>query len=69
MSEKGFIELDSNDEVLLTKLDAETYDLLVNWILKYVRKVRFPKFNQLPCYKIRNELRLVFLKIATRKES
>lgn len=45
MSEKGFVELDSNGEVLLTKLGAETYDRLVNWILKYVGKVRFPKFS------------------------
>ena len=46
MSEKGFVELDSNGEVLLTKLGAETYDRLVNWILKYVGKVRFPKFSE-----------------------
>ena len=45
MSEKEFIKLDSNDEVLLTKLGIETYDRLVNWILHYVGKVRFPKFS------------------------
>lgn len=45
MSNKGFIKLDSNDEVSLTKLGNETYDRLVNWILHYVGKVRFPKFS------------------------
>ena len=45
MSSKGFVDLDSNGEVILTKLGAETYDRLVNWILKYVGKVRFPKFS------------------------
>lgn len=46
MSSKGFVELNSNGEVLLTKLGKETYDRLVNWILKYVGKVRFPKFSE-----------------------
>ena len=46
MSDKGFVELDSNGDVLLTKLGTETYDRLVNWILKYVGKVRFPKFSE-----------------------
>jgi len=46
MSDKGFVELDSNGEVLLTKLGTETYDRLVNWILQYVGKVRFPKFTE-----------------------
>ena len=45
MSSKGFVEFDSNGDVLLTKLGKETYDRLVNWILKYVGKVRFPKFS------------------------
>ena len=43
MFEKEFIEFNSNDEVLLTKLGNETYDRLVNWILHYVGKVKFPK--------------------------
>ena len=46
MSNKGFVELDSNGEVILTKLGTKTYDQLVNWILKYVGKVRFPKFSE-----------------------
>ena len=45
MSRKGFVEFNSNNEVILTKLGSETYDRLVNWILKYVGKVRFPKFS------------------------
>ena len=46
MSEKGFIKIDSNGHVILTKLGIETYDRLVNWILHYVGKVRFPKFSE-----------------------
>jgi predicted transcriptional regulator len=46
MSSKGFVELNSSGEVTLTTLGVETYDRLVNWILKYVGKVRFPKFSE-----------------------
>jgi len=46
MSAKGFVKFDSNGEVFLTKLGIETYERLVNWILKYVGKVRFPKFSE-----------------------
>ena len=46
MSEKGFIKIESNGQVILTKLGIETYDRLVNWILHYVGKVRFPKFSE-----------------------
>ena len=46
MSQKGFIRIDSNGHVLLTKLGKETYDRLVSWILHYVGKVRFPKFRE-----------------------
>lgn len=45
MSKKGFIEFDSNDDVVLTKLGAETYDQLVKWILEHVGKVRFQKLT------------------------
>lgn len=45
MSEKGFIQFDSNADVFLTKLGAETYDELVKWILQYVGKLRFPKLS------------------------
>ena len=45
MAAKGFVQFDSDDNVLLTKLGSETYDELVMWILQYVGKVRFPKLN------------------------
>ena len=45
MSDKGLIQLDSNDDACLTKLGADTYDELVKWILQYVGKVRFPKLS------------------------
>jgi predicted transcriptional regulator len=44
MADKGLVKFDDNDDVLLTKEGAETYDELVAWILQYVGKVRFPKF-------------------------
>jgi predicted transcriptional regulator len=43
MATKGFVEFDSNDDVVLTKLGAETYDQLVKWILQHIGKVRFQK--------------------------
>ena len=43
MSDKGFVQLDSNGDVSLTKRGAETYENLVKWILEYVGKVRFPE--------------------------
>ena len=46
MTNKGFVEINSDGEILLTKLGVETYDRLVDWILKYVGKVRFPKFSE-----------------------
>jgi len=45
MAQKGFIGFDSNDDVVLTKLGAETYDQLVKWILQYIGKVRFQKLT------------------------
>ena len=46
MSQKGFIKINSYDQILLTNLGIETYDSLVNWILHYNGKVRFPKFEE-----------------------
>ena len=43
MADKGFIEFNSNDDVVLTKLGAQTYDQLVKWILQHIGKVRFPR--------------------------
>lgn len=41
MVQKGFVEFDSNDDAVLTKLGVETYDQLVKWILEHIGKVRF----------------------------
>ena len=46
MASKGFVEINPEGEVILTQLGTETYERLVNWILKYVGKVRFPKFRE-----------------------
>ncbi len=43
MADKGFIEFDSNGDVALTKLGAQTYEQLVKWILQHIGKVRFQK--------------------------
>jgi predicted transcriptional regulator len=43
MEKKGFIAFDSNNNVVLTKLGAETYDQLVKWILQHIGQVRFQK--------------------------
>ena len=45
MTEKGFVKVDSNDNVKLTKLGAKTYEELVKWILEHVGRLRFPKFS------------------------
>jgi len=45
MSEKRLVQFDSDDNVFLTELGADTYDELVKWILQYVGKVRFPKLT------------------------
>ena len=42
---RGFVKVDSNGFVSLTKLGAETYEELVKWILQYVGKLRFPKLD------------------------
>jgi predicted transcriptional regulator len=43
MVSKNFVEYDSNDDVVLTKAGAETYDQLVAWILEHIGRVRFQK--------------------------
>jgi predicted transcriptional regulator len=45
MSEKGFIETDDNGAVVLTKAGAEAYDDLVQWIMKYVGQLKFPRLR------------------------
>jgi predicted transcriptional regulator len=43
MVQKGFVAYDINDDVVLTKLGAETYEQLVRWIMEHIGRVRFQK--------------------------
>jgi len=45
MSKKGFIEIDENGAVILTKAGSETYDELVQWIMKHVGQLKFPRLR------------------------
>lgn len=45
MSEKGFIVVNENGLVCLTKEGSEAYDDLVNWIMKYVGQLKFPRLK------------------------
>ncbi|MGD0071895.1 MAG: winged helix-turn-helix domain-containing protein [Candidatus Bathyarchaeia archaeon] len=45
MSAKGFIVVDENGLVILTKDGAEAYDELVSWIMKYVGQLKFPRLR------------------------
>ncbi len=45
MSEKGFVEVDDNGAVVLTKTGSEAYDDLVQWIMKYVGQLKFPRLR------------------------
>ena len=45
MSEKGFVEVDANGAVVLTKAGAEAYNELVQWIMKYVGQLKFPRLR------------------------
>jgi len=45
MSEKGFIEFDANGLVVLTKAGSAAYDDLVQWIMKYVGQLKFPRLR------------------------
>ena len=45
MVERQLVTLDGEGEVHLTPLGAETYQDLVGWIMKYVGKLKFPKFE------------------------
>ncbi len=43
MSEKGFLEIDGDGTVHLTKEGQEVYESPVKWIMEYVCKVRLPR--------------------------
>jgi predicted transcriptional regulator len=45
MENKGFIEYNSNDDVVLTKQGSVTYDQLVKWILEHIGRVRFQRLT------------------------
>jgi predicted transcriptional regulator len=45
MSEKGFVTVNEEGFVCLTKEGAEAYDNLVQWILKYVGRLKFPRLK------------------------
>jgi len=45
MLEKKLIEFDNDDLVSLTGNGTETYERLVDWIMEYVGKLRFPRLK------------------------
>jgi predicted transcriptional regulator len=45
MQERKFVEIDENGLVILTKTGAEAYDDLVQWIMKYVGQLKFPRLR------------------------
>ena len=45
MSEKGFVNVDNDGGVVLTKAGSEAYDELVQWIMKYVGQLKFPRLR------------------------
>ena len=44
MSEKGFVSIDPDENVHLTREGQQVYESLVRWILEYVGKLHFPRF-------------------------
>ncbi|MDG6954146.1 MAG: hypothetical protein JRN33_04085 [Nitrososphaerota archaeon] len=44
MNEKGFVRMDGEENVVLTEEGHDVYERLVEWILEYVGKLRFPRF-------------------------
>ena len=45
MSQKGFVVVDEDGLVTLTKEGSEAYDDLVQWIMKYVGQLKFPRLR------------------------
>ena len=45
MSERKFVEIDENGYVNLTKAGIEAYAELVQWIIKYVGQLKFPRLR------------------------
>jgi predicted transcriptional regulator len=45
MTKKGFVIIDDNGLVVLTKAGSEVYDELVQWIMKHVGQLKFPRLR------------------------
>jgi predicted transcriptional regulator len=45
MSDRGFITVNDDGLVCLTKEGNEAYDDLVHWIMKYVGQLKFPRLK------------------------
>jgi len=45
MLEKGFVVIDENGLVVLTNVGCNAYDELVQWIMKYVGQLKFPRLR------------------------
>lgn len=45
LSEKGFIEINKEEFVVLTKQGSEAYDELVQWIMKNIGQLKFPRLR------------------------
>ncbi|MCW3983898.1 MAG: hypothetical protein NWE96_07865 [Candidatus Bathyarchaeota archaeon] len=45
MSEKGFVTVDEDGLVSLTKEGSKAYDDFVQWIMKYVGQLKFPRLG------------------------
>jgi Mn-dependent DtxR family transcriptional regulator len=44
MNQEGLLKIDPEGNVTLTEHGLETYNNLVKWILRYVGKLKFPRF-------------------------
>lgn len=44
MNQEGLLKIDTEGNVALTEHGIETYNNLVKWILRYVGKLKFPRF-------------------------
>jgi predicted transcriptional regulator len=45
MSDRGFVITDENGLIVLTKEGSEAYNDLVQWIMKYVGQLKFPRLK------------------------
>jgi predicted transcriptional regulator len=45
MSKKGWVIVDVNGSVTLTKTGSEVYEELVQWIVKHIGQLKFPRLR------------------------